>query len=385
MKKDIDNILKQALTPTDEPNFWLNQKILHQTKETVTMKNKKAKRIPAIVLSAALIVSIGSITTYAAWKYLTPDKVAEVAENKKLTDAFKSKNAISVNETQSYAGFDVTLLGVVSGVDISESVEETDGTFDNNKTYAVVAIKNSDGTPMPHTSEDAYGDLSFFVSPLIKGYNPNQYNAVTMRGGYQDLVQDGILYRIGECDNVEMFADHDLYLCVSDSTFYNQEAYHYDEATGEISRNSSYDGVNALFKLPLDQAKADPKAVEAYIKNMEAEQESPDESDVEVTEMDEWIRNITPENIDEYAVRVEETVKVLTPDKDGHINSEFEYNGSSGSATNIFSELFPDAKIGMSNGIGASYSDDDFDNLILQTYTLNEDGTVTFAIYVPKK
>lgn len=385
MKKDIDNILKQALTPTDEPNFWLNQKILNQTKETVTMKNKKAKRIPAIVLSAALILSIGSITTYAAWKYLTPDKVAEVAENKKLTDAFKSKNAISVNETQSYAGFDVTLLGVVSGVDISESIEEINGTIDNNKTYAVVAIKNSDGTPMPHTSEDEYGNLSFFVSPLIKGYNPNQYNAVTMRGGYQDLVQDGILYRIGECDNVEMFADHNLYLCVSDSTFYNNEAYHYDEATGEISRNSSYDGVNALFKLPLDKAKADPKAVEAYIKNMEAEQENPVDSDVEVTEIDEWIRKITPENIDEYAVRVEETVKVLTPDKDGYINSEYEYNGSSGSGTSLFSDVFPDAKIGMSKNIDASYSDRGFDDLILETYTLNEDGTITFAIYVPKK
>ena len=385
MKKNIDNILKQALTPTDEPNFWLNQKILNQTKETVKMRNRRAKRIPAIVLSAAIILSIGSITTYAAWKYLTPDRVAEVVENKKLTDAFKSKNAISVNETQSYDGFDVTLLGVVSGVDISESVAEVDGTIDNNKTYAVVAIKYSDGTPMPHTSEDEYGDLSFLVSPLIKGYNPNQYNAVTMRGGYQDIVQDGILYRIGECDNVEMFADNDLYLCVSDGTFYNQEAYNYDEATGEISRNSSYDGVNALFNLPLDKSKADPKAVEAYIKNMEAEQENPDESDVEVTEMDEWISKITPENIDEYAVRVEETVQELKPDKDGYLYTEFEYNGSSGSLMNLFSDMFPDAKIGMSKGIGASYSDGGLDDLILQTFTLNEDGTVTFAIYVPKK
>lgn len=385
MKKDIDNMLKQALTPTDEPNFWINQRILNHAKETVKMKNRRAKRIPAIILSAAIILSIGSITTYAAWKYLTPDKVAEVVEDKKLTDAFKSKNAILVNETQSYAGYDVTLLGIVSGVDITESVSEVNGVIENNKTYAVVAIENTDGTPMPHTSKDEYGKLSFFVSPFIKGYDPNQYNAVTMKGGYRDIVENGILYRIAECDNVEIFADQNLYLCVSDGTFYNREAYQYDEKTGKIIRNSSYDGLNALFDLPLDQSKADPAAVEEYLKNLESEQSNTNETDAEETEMDQWFQKITPENIDEYARRVEESVQVLKQDKDGYLYSEFEYNGSSGSGTQLFSGLFPDAKIGMSPYIGCSYSDDSLDEMIIQTYTLNEDGTVTFALYVPKK
>ena len=30
MKKQLDELLKDALTPIDEPSFWLNQNILNQ-------------------------------------------------------------------------------------------------------------------------------------------------------------------------------------------------------------------------------------------------------------------------------------------------------------------------------------------------------------------
>ena len=46
MKKDINELLKHALTPTQEPDFWLNQKILNQIKETNRMDGKKMRRIP---------------------------------------------------------------------------------------------------------------------------------------------------------------------------------------------------------------------------------------------------------------------------------------------------------------------------------------------------
>lgn len=47
------------------------------------------------------------------------------------------------------------------------------------------------------------------------------------------------------------------------------------------------------------------------------------------------------------------------------------------------SELFPDGKAGM--GELKSFSDSGtLDSLLIDTYTLNEDGTVTFIIYMPK-
>ena len=47
MKKEFDRILKQALSPTEEPDTWLNRNILYQAEEMANMaktgKKKKAQ------------------------------------------------------------------------------------------------------------------------------------------------------------------------------------------------------------------------------------------------------------------------------------------------------------------------------------------------------
>ena len=137
----------------------------------------------------------------------------------------------------------------------------------------VTAIENADGSPRPDVSDEHYGEDPFFVSPLIKGQNPSIFNAITMVGGYTEYVQDGIQYRITETDNVEMFADRTLYLAVSSGSLYDSNAYQFDEATGEITRTENYEGVNALFHLPLDEKKADQEKADAYIRELEQELE----------------------------------------------------------------------------------------------------------------
>ena len=109
------------------------------------------------------------------------------------------------------------------------------------------------------------GKPELFASPLIGGYDPALYNLAGMAGNYTDITEDGVLYRLIECDNVEIFADHDLYLCVTEGTFYNKEAYRYDEVTGKISRNEDYEGLNALFALQVDASKANPEKAAEYI------------------------------------------------------------------------------------------------------------------------
>ena len=380
MRKDIDDVLKQALTPTEEPDFWLNQKILNQESERTTMKRKNTKKIPAVVFSALLVLGVGSVSVFAAWKYLAPDKVAEKFEDSRLADAFTEENAVLVNETQSYGGYDVTLLGVISGKELSDYTDEAK--LSEGKTYSVVAIKNTDGSPMAEIKDDAYSDTDFFVSPFINGYDPSLYNVTTMTGGYQDVVEDGVLYRISICDNVEIFADEKIYLGVLDETFYQADAYTFNEATGEISRNEAYEGLNALFELPLDESKADAAAVEAYLEKME--QTASEETEIEATEVDEWMSKITAENINEYAVPVESTVKVLTPDSDGMIAYDYEMEGGDrGYGKVLVEDIFPDGKTGMCGQFSCS-SSGTLDTLDIETFTLNEDGTVTFAIYVPR-
>lgn len=265
MKKEIDELLKQALTPTEEPDFWLNQKILNQIKEEKRMNIRKAGKIQAAMLAAALVIGAGSISAYAAWKYLAPEKISESLHDSKLTKAFQSEDAMGINETQSYGGYRVTLLGIISGKDITDYEHSSNEQVRNDRSYIAVAIENADGTPFPERTDEFPEDLQFMVSPFIRGYDPAWYNVMTMSGGYSEFVENGILYRLVDCDNVEIFADHGLYLGVSDSTFYNNEAYNYDKKSGKITRNEDYKGLNALFDLPIDPSKADPKAAANYI------------------------------------------------------------------------------------------------------------------------
>lgn len=386
MKRDYDNVLKQALAPNDEPNFWLNQKILRQVREEKRVEKKKYKRIPAVVLTAVLVLGVGSVTTVAAWKYLMPNEVAEKTQDEKLVEAFMSEEAIFVNETQSYGDYNITFLGIVSGEDLTEQIHIRNGAIRTDQSHIVVAIENADGTPMPDTSEDAYGELEFLVTPFIKGYNPVDYNAFFFGGGYTDVVEDGVLYRIMECDNVEMFADKGLYLGVMDDTFYRREAYLYDKTTGEIARNESYDGLNALFQLPIDVAKADSVAAKVYMENLFSDEGGDIEVTAEELEINAWVAQLTPENIDDFAVCVEHTVQVLRVDEEGYLNvGPYEVEGRGGSEESriLASWAFLEEESGMIDRFSYAHSGT-LDTLRIETFTKNEDGTYTFAVYIPK-
>lgn len=396
MRKEIDELLKQALTPTEEPDFWLNQKILNQVKEEKRMNIRKAGKVQAAMLAAALVIGAGSISAYAAWKYLAPEKVSESLQDGKLTKAFQSEDAVTVNETQSYGGYRVTLLGMISGKDITDHELKSNEQVRNDRSYIAVAIENADGTPMPERADEFPEDLQFMVSPFIRGYDPAWYNVMTMTGGYSEFVEDGILYRLVDCDNVEIFADHGLYLGVNDGTFYNSEAYNYDKESGKITRNEDYEGLNALFDLPIDPSKADPKAAANYITSLEQSEsdEAADTDDSGQTqdseqsaleqETETWMEQVTPENIEQYAKRVKSSVQILTPDKDGYISYKYKVKGrSSGSGKILASDYFQDGKKQVITGYDSSGGG--LDNVVIHLFTLNDDGTITYAAYIPKE
>lgn len=285
MGNQLDELLKHALTPNDEPGPRLNQKILNRVKEYVEMTRKK-RRFPAAAVIAAMVMCLGSITVYAALRYLNPVEMAEEMQDFKLAEAFLSGQATVINETQSYGEYSVTLLSIVSGEMLSEyPYYKEKESIATDRTYAVVAIENVNGVSFPNTSEDNYGELRFFASPLIGDYNPAVYNIASMSGSYADMVEDGILYRLLECDDVEIFADHSLYLCVSEGMFYNTEAYNYDKLTGKISRNETFEGLNALFILPVDVSKANSEKAAEYIASLGLETDiSLEKVDVELEE-----------------------------------------------------------------------------------------------------
>lgn len=346
--RELDKMIKNALSTDFKPDLSLDEAILKKARERKMKKSNLMKKY-LIVAIVAMFVIAGSVVAFAVWQYLTPHEVALASGDEKLAEAFKAPNSILVESTKIEAGYEVTLLGVVSGENLAESEFYTNGELASDRTYAVVAISNEDGTPMPDTSDEAYGQKQFFVSPLIQGLNPVVYNIITMNGGYLEMVKDGIMYRIIECDNIEPFADRNLYLCVSDTTFYHRNAYAYDEASGLITANESYEGLNLLFDLPLDKAKADETAAMKYLESLNSEPEvNSGESEAASNQMIPFdvLENITVEEVLKYWTFVAE--EVVTVNEDGMIEYFRSTDQGSMGGSVMLEAIFNDGETGYS-------------------------------------
>lgn len=262
----IDILLSRALTQQAEPDAALQRRVLDQWKERQGMNQKK--KWTAAVAAAACVLAL-SVSVGAASRYLNSRQVAENFGMDNMAKAFSEGDGIEINQTQSYGSYQVTLMGVASGENLGWARSEGGQQLEENKTYAIVAIERTDGVPMADGTDDNVMPEEYFLSPLIQGCNPVNFNVITMDGSYSWKVIDGVRYNIVECDNVEIFADHKLYLCVMDRTLYDRAAYDYDAATGEITPNRDYEGMNLLFDLPLDPGKADAQKVTEYLSTFE--------------------------------------------------------------------------------------------------------------------
>ena len=221
---------------------------LAQEKERKPMKKMNLK---AVLLAAAVVAAM-SVTAYAAIT-LAPRDVAQRAGNEALAAAFEGEDAITVNETKTVGDYNVTLMGLVSGTGLSR-VESLPDSVDQDKTYAVLAYARTDGADIT----EGVPDLT--VSPLVEGYAPWRLNAWTLGGGVSSFAQEGVLYYLFECDNMEPFADHTVYLAVYPGTHTppSAELFGFEDANGVITSK----GEAALFSLPLGESKANAQKAE---------------------------------------------------------------------------------------------------------------------------
>lgn len=262
-----ERLFRQGLAPTEEPEGTLNESIINRYEEAKTVKPVFKKKLSIGVLVAVCTLVL-SITAVAATQLYSPKQVAEHLGETILAHAFESSDAVEINQSVVSHGYQITLHGLVSGAGLNDMDQASDE-IHPDRTYAVVSIARQDGSHMPHTSDPEYGNEPFFISPLIKGQKPWQVNIASMRGGYSEVVLDGIMYRLIECDGVEMFADRGVYLAISSgSPFYSTKAFAYDESTGEVSPREDYAGIAILFDLPLDKGKADPVQAEIYLRQL---------------------------------------------------------------------------------------------------------------------
>ena len=349
-QEQFEELLRGTFAPDRFPSPEINHTLFTrlEEKELYRMEHKFVGKIPVLAAAFCLLLTV---SVFASWHFLSASSVAEQSIPE-LSAAFDQEDATKVNAVRTLKGYIVSLLGLTSGAALEN---ETDA-VDKNSTYAVVAIGKEDGTPINM-------DDSYFASPLIQGLTPWQYNIASMGGAYSQFIENGILYRLFNCDDIEIFADRKLYLCVTDTPFYPTEAFHMDEATGLITEAKDFDGLNILFDLPLDPAKADPERAKQYIDSLWNDSDDGGEEIPSLPEM-------TVEEILKKGTVVESSRKVLTPDKNGMLSYSFSSKDSKMSESASEEFLFPDG----AEGLSPTFSLTD-DGAIL--YEKAKDGTIT--------
>lgn len=256
MKRDINECLKAALTPSYEPDESLNGRIMERGRGKTVMRNYNFRKI--IVTVVLFLVVTGSVTAaYAAHRLLTAQNVASQMGEERLADRFSAlSDDVLTEENDIYRA---SYLGEVSGKKLSQNSFNAD----EEKTYFVVAIERKDEQEL--TEEE-----NITVSPFVGGIAPWNFNIYSMGGSAQMETVDGVLYCLYECGNLELFADRGIYLGVTDQISF-ADSYRFDKETGKISRKEDYKGLNLLFTLAIDPSKADSDKAEQYLQKVKEE------------------------------------------------------------------------------------------------------------------
>lgn len=384
----MDSLLKSCLHTEQEPDDVLHQKVMQKWKEQSYMKKRKYYKAAA---AAAAVIMVSTLSVGAAVRFFTPKEAASELSGKETADLFDSEDAVLINETKEGAQYNYTLLGMTEGKNLLQ-MDDEGNTLEKDAFYAVVAISNKDGSDL--SIEDFWNsENGHFISPLIQGLEPWRYNIASMNGGYSEMEKDGIVYRMINCDKIGYFADRNLYLCISDSAFYETEAYNYDEESGIITRNDNYDGTNLLFHLPIDKSRADAELAEQYLKELENEWN--DDSDVdEEDEQGSGISNPdaqadytlyqetfsqTPEELETVLTNAGMTIKDKQTVKAEDEAFCFEQALEDGGANTyvLYKESFKD---GWADSM--QYSESDIEaELEFAVVKLNDDGTATCTFY----
>ena len=231
----------------------LQARLRETEKETQKMNFSKSRKLAVLVAAVVCLLAV----SVSAVLFLTPADVAERLEDDPLAAAFQSADAVALDETAASGDYTFTLLGMVSGEDLSVLSAEYNGETVRDRTYAVFTVARTDGTPLREQPNLSY-------SPLVAGYHVSAVNAWTLGATCQSFVEDGVVYCLFDTQNLEMFADHTVYFAIYEGSVPSPAQF----LTAEDGTISLADGVNgALFTLPLDESKADPAAAEAFVKS----------------------------------------------------------------------------------------------------------------------
>ena len=241
----------------------LHQRLRHMEEEESKMTFQKSRKW-IVTIAAAVAVLMLSVSAAVLW--LSPSQVAEEIDDPLLAQAFAGADAVLLNETAQVGEYTVTLGGLVSGTGISNWCSDVE----ESRTYAVVSISRTDGTPLTEDNYEVQASRTFTITPLVAGYPPQSVNIFSLDGGCVSFLQDGTAYYMMDTEDIQIFADRTVYLAVYQGFVPSYQQFSLAE-DGTITMRE--DVVGCMFTLPLDPSLADPEAVQAFFEESGFSQE----------------------------------------------------------------------------------------------------------------
>lgn len=232
----------------------LQQRARELEKEHSNMTFSKPKKLAVLI---AACIALLAVSVSAAVMWLTPAQVAEEHNQPLLAEAFQGPDAILLNETVESGDFSITLLGLVSG----RNLDTLNPDLEKDHTYSVLALRRLDGTPLTNENHSL---TQYTMTPLVAGCSPLAVNNWTLDAGVAGMDRDGVYYYLLDTQSIEMFADHTVYMAFYEGLTPNNTIFTVAE-DGTIAFAEDFTGVHALFTLPLDPAKADRAAADAFV------------------------------------------------------------------------------------------------------------------------
>lgn len=225
-------------------------------KEPRNMTFGKTKKMAVLI---AACIALLAVSVSAAMLLLTPAQVAQEHNQPLLAEAFEGPDAMVINETVESGDYSITLLGLVSGKDLDTLNQD----LEQEHTYSVLALRRLDGEPLEDRTFDF---MQYTMTPLVEGTSPAAVNNWTLNAGVSGLAKDGVYYYLLDTASIEMFADRTVYMAFYEGGAPSNAIFTVAE-DGTIAFADDFTGVHALFTLPLDPAKADRAAADAFVES----------------------------------------------------------------------------------------------------------------------
>ncbi len=239
---------------------------MHQAANKKEEKPLNIRKSMRIAIAVAVIATLLTGTVFAISSLLSASQVADMLEENAIARAFESEDALIINESQQVDDYLVTLHGIVSG----EGVAAISGGITADRSYVVISISYADGREF-----DPCDDLPMHFTPLIDGYEPWKVNMFSLNSCAVSTGVDGVMYCLYEMDSLEMFADSRVRIFGYDRGLVAPSSEVFSiGADGVIDYNENYNGLRVIFELPMDKSKADPEAVQEWLKRWEEESSS---------------------------------------------------------------------------------------------------------------